>query len=63
LATDWAIPGWATYTFGLLMVLLLLGIMLACLFSFVIMAGRQGSTFLPCRDYVCFIKDVRCLRE
>ena len=63
LTTDWAIPGWATYTLGLLVVLLFLGIMLACLFSFVILARRQGSTFLPCRDYAYFIKDIRCLRQ
>jgi hypothetical protein len=62
-ATNWAIPGWATYTLGLLLILLTLGIMLAALFSFVILAGRQGSTFLPCRDYAYFVKDVRCLRE
>jgi hypothetical protein len=63
LCTDWAIPGWATYTLGLLLILLTLGIMLASLFSFVILAGRQGSTFLPCRDYSYFIKGVRCLKE
>jgi hypothetical protein len=63
LLTNWAIPGWATYTLGLLLVLLTMGIMLAFLFSFVILAGRQGSSFLPCRDYAYFIKEVRCLRE
>jgi glycosyltransferase involved in cell wall biosynthesis len=63
LATDWAIPGWAATILGLLLVLLTLGIMLAVQFSFVILAGRQGSTFLPCRDYAHFIKEVRCLRE
>ena len=62
LATDWAVPGWATYTLGLLVILLTLGIMLAAVFSFVILAGRQGSSFLPCRDYSYFIKDVRCVR-
>ena len=61
-ATNWAIPGWATYTLGLFLILVTLGIMLASLFSFVILAGRQGSTFLPCRDYAYFIKAVRCLR-
>jgi glycosyltransferase involved in cell wall biosynthesis len=59
LATPWAIPGWATYTLGILLVLLILGIMLAFLFSFVILAGRQGSSFLPCRDYAYFIKDIQ----
>jgi glycosyltransferase involved in cell wall biosynthesis len=63
LATSWAIPGWATSAVGILLVVLLMGIMLAFLFSFIILVGRQGLTFLPTRDYVHFIKGVRCLRE
>jgi glycosyltransferase involved in cell wall biosynthesis len=63
LSTTWAIPGWATYTLGLMVVVLLLGVMLAFLFSFIILSGRQGSTFLPCRDYAYFIQQVRLLRE
>lgn len=63
LTTDWAIPGWATYMMGILLIMLTLGIMLAFLFSFVILSGRQGSTFLPCRDYVYFVQEVRRLRD
>ena len=63
LATPWAVPGWATYTVGILFVLLVLCIMLAFVFSFIILWGRQGSSFLPCRDYVYFIKEVRVLGD
>jgi hypothetical protein len=63
LTTTWAIPGWATYTMGLMLVLLILGVMLALLFSFIVLSGRQGSTFLPCRDYSYFVKEVRLLRD
>jgi glycosyltransferase involved in cell wall biosynthesis len=63
LATPWAIPGWATSAVGILLVVLLMGIMLAFLFSFIIIAGRQGSTFLPCRDYAYFVEGARCIRE
>ena len=61
--TRWAIPGWATYTVGILLVLLVLGIMLAFLFIFIILASRQGSAFLPCRDFAYFIREIRSLRR
>ncbi len=63
LTTDWAIPGWATYTMGILVVMLTLGVMFAFLFSFIVLAGRQGSSFLPCRDYSYFVQEVRRLRD
>jgi hypothetical protein len=63
LSSTWAIPGWATHTMGLMLVMLLLGVMLAFLFSFIILSGRQGSTFLPCRDYSYFIQKVCSLRD
>jgi glycosyltransferase involved in cell wall biosynthesis len=63
LATNWGIPGWATSTMGILLVILTLGIMLAFLFCFIILSGRQGSAFLPCRDYAYFVQEVRHLRE
>jgi glycosyltransferase involved in cell wall biosynthesis len=63
LTTDLAIPGWATYTMGILLILLTLGIMLAFLFCFIILTGRQGSAFLPCRDYTYFVQEVRRVRE
>jgi glycosyltransferase involved in cell wall biosynthesis len=63
LFTTLAIPGWATSTLGILLVILTLGIMLAFLFSFIILSGRHGSSFLPCRDYAYFVQEVRCLRD
>jgi len=50
LLTSLAIPGWATSTVGLLLVILLQAIVLSVVFSFIILAGRNGATFLPARD-------------
>jgi hypothetical protein len=55
LATDWAVPGWASYTVGILLILLVQAIMAAFVFSFAILGSRHGSTFLPRRDYSFFI--------
>jgi hypothetical protein len=63
LATNLAIPGWATYTAGLLLVLLLQSVLLAATFSFVILSGRHGSAFLPVRDYGYYVGEVRTLYE
>jgi hypothetical protein len=59
LATNLAIPGWATYTTGLLAVMLLQAVMMSLMFSFLILSTRQGSVFLPVRDYHYYYKDVR----
>jgi hypothetical protein len=61
--TDWAIPGWATYTAGILLVVLLQAVMLATLFSFITLSARNGLTFLPLRDYSYFIAHVRVLGQ
>jgi glycosyltransferase involved in cell wall biosynthesis len=50
LLTNLAIPGWATSTVGLLLVIFLQAIVLSVTFSFIILAGRNGATFLPARD-------------
>ena len=55
LATDWAVPGWASYTVGILLILLVQAVMAAFVFSFAILGSRHGSTFLPRRDYSFFI--------
>jgi len=55
LATFWAIPGWASYTVGLLLILFVQAVMAAFVFSFAILGSRHGSTFLPRRDYSLFI--------
>jgi glycosyltransferase involved in cell wall biosynthesis len=54
-ATDLAIPGWASYTVCILLVLFVQAIMSAFGFSFMILGSRHGTTFLPRRDYSFFI--------
>jgi hypothetical protein len=63
LATDWAIPGWATSAIGSLVLVLLQAAMFCVVFSFLILGGRQGSSFLPARDYAHYVGAVRVLRE
>ncbi len=58
LATNLAIPGWASYTVGILLVLFVQAIMSAFVFSFVILGSRHGTTFLPRRDYSFFIGSI-----
>ncbi len=55
LFTSLAIPGWATYSVGLLGLLLLQSVLLAACFSFLILSGRNRAAFLPSRDYVHFL--------
>ena len=59
LGTDWAIPGWATYTAGLLLVVLVQLICLALVFCILTLANRTGGTFLPIRDYSFFVGAVQ----
>ena len=61
LATDLPIPGWATSTFGILTIILFQAVMLSIQFSFIVLGGRQGTSFLPCRDYAYFVASVRTL--
>jgi hypothetical protein len=63
LATPLAIPGWATSTTGLLLLLFLQAIMLSFVFCFVILGDRSGTSFLPLRDYAYFIGGTRTLYE
>jgi hypothetical protein len=63
LLTSLAIPGWATYTVGLLVMILFQALLSAMVFSFMILAGRQGTTFLPLRDYRHHIANVTALVE
>ena len=55
LTTDLAIPGWASTVFGVLLILLSQATMFLFVFSFMILAGRNGASFLPSRDYVYFV--------
>ena len=62
LATDLAIPGWATYTGLLLLVLSVQLIGFAAGLSFLVLFNRNNMTFLPARDHGWFIDDVRRAR-
>jgi hypothetical protein len=55
LLTNLAIPGWATTTLGLLLVLIALSFVAALLLVFSAMMNRSQLGFLPVRDYSYFI--------
>jgi hypothetical protein len=59
LLTDLAIPGWTTFMAGTLLMILFQAIMFSIIFSFIILGDRQGSTFLPLRDYRYFVGGVK----
>jgi hypothetical protein len=61
--TERAIPGWATYTTGLLLVILFQAIMLSVIFSFTSLGDRQRSAFLPIRDYANFVASIDNLEQ
>jgi glycosyltransferase involved in cell wall biosynthesis len=61
LATSLAIPGWASFTVGILLILFVQAVMAAFVFSFAILGSRHGTTFLPRRDYSFFIGSIRTL--
>ncbi len=48
--TGMAIPGWATYTSGLLLVILMQSVVASFLLVFTIVSSRTGAGFLPLRD-------------
>ena len=55
LFTDAGIPGWATFTIA---IIVLLGVQIVSLifaFCFTILAGRNAGTFLPARDFRYFV--------
>jgi glycosyltransferase involved in cell wall biosynthesis len=55
LLTPWAIPGWATASAGISLLLIVQSIMLSFVLSLVILGSRQGTSFIPRRDYAYFI--------
>ena len=59
LTTDAPIPGWAASTFGIVAVILIQAVMLSIQFSFIVLGNRQGTSFLPCRDYAYFVDSFR----
>lgn len=52
--TSLAIPGWATYSAGLLLVLSIQVLTIAFSLVLSLIGGRTGASFVPCRDYRLF---------
>jgi hypothetical protein len=63
LATSQPIFGWVSSTSVLLLILLMQAMMLSFVFCFIILGDRNGTTFLPLRDYPYFIMGTRILFE
>jgi glycosyltransferase involved in cell wall biosynthesis len=59
LLTTLAIPGWATYVTGILLVILIQMLMIVLVFAFVILTGRNTVSIIPSRDYVHIADAVR----
>jgi hypothetical protein len=57
--TPLAIPGWATYVTGILLVILIQMLIIVLVFAFVILAGRDTVSFIPSRDYIHMADGVR----
>ena len=55
------IAGWATNVVGILLIIMLQTLMLTVLFCFGILGGRQGTAFIPRRDYTYFVGHLRTL--
>lgn len=58
LATDWAIPGWATFTAGLLALMFGQMVTLILVFVLSILQKRDDGGFLPIRDHVHFVEGI-----
>jgi glycosyltransferase involved in cell wall biosynthesis len=52
LFTNLAIPGWATYASGILLVILIQMLVVILVFAFGILSARDSASFIPGRDYV-----------
>jgi polyisoprenyl-phosphate glycosyltransferase len=59
LLTNLAIPGWATYVTGILLVILIQMLMIVLVFAFVILTGRNTVSIIPSRDYIHIADTVR----
>jgi hypothetical protein len=61
LTTDLAVPGWATYAVGVILVLLFQAVLISFVFIFIILHSRQIANFLPVRDYSHFVLRTRSI--
>ena len=58
LLTTLAVPGWATYVAGFLIVILLQAVMFVVALTFQILGARQQMAVVPQRDYVSYVGSV-----
>lgn len=61
--TTLAVPGWATYVTGLLVVMLMQMLLVVLIFAFVILAARDNASIVPSRDYVHFVDSIERVYE
>jgi polyisoprenyl-phosphate glycosyltransferase len=61
LSTNLAVPGWATFTAGLLFVLMLQVVSISFSLVFSLITTRLNMTFVPRRDYRIFVEGTRTL--
>jgi len=57
--TDLAVPGWATYAAGMLIVIMIQLIATATSFTFFTLSNRTDLGFIPLRDYSLFVEGVQ----
>jgi glycosyltransferase involved in cell wall biosynthesis len=55
--TNLAIPGWATYAVGTLVIILIQLVAIAASFTFFMLSNRMNLGFVPLRDYSLFISE------
>jgi polyisoprenyl-phosphate glycosyltransferase len=57
LFTDRAIPGWATYASGMLVITMIQFISIAASFTFFVLSSRTNFGFIPSRDHQLFVAE------
>ena len=55
LLTNWAIPGWSSYLAVALISVILQAFIMSVAFMFLVLVGRNNTSFLPHRDYQHFV--------
>jgi glycosyltransferase involved in cell wall biosynthesis len=58
LFTTMAVPGWATFSLGLLLIVLLQAVIFIVSLTFLMLGTRQHSTIVPLRDYSYYVDEV-----
>ena len=61
LATSWAIPGWATFSVGVLLVLLVEAFFMVLAFAAIAISSRKAHFFLPIQQYKFLIHAIESI--